>query len=159
MLNFALWLLPTGFIDFLGLMAFFGGAILVLASWFVTFIPILNRYRFPAQIIGILLFGLGAYQLGGVAVQSAWEARVKEAQEKVAAAEAQAASITEEANKRVQDALNNVRRETETIIQQVEVEKIVIDRACEVPDTAVNLYNRAVAGNKKPTNDGKAQKK
>ena len=63
------------------------GLLLILISWFITFIPLINRYRWPVQVVGVVVFGIGAYLSGGYGVEMMWRERVAEMEKKVAEAE------------------------------------------------------------------------
>lgn len=92
-LSWFMALLPDSLLMWVFYACFFAGIALILASWFVSFIPLINRYRFPTQIVGILAYGLGAFLLGGHGIEMIWRERVAELEKKVAAAEAKSQQI------------------------------------------------------------------
>lgn len=63
------------------------GLAMILVSWFIWFIPLLNRYRFPVQVVGVIALAVGAYFSGGYGVEMMWRERVAEMEAKVRAAE------------------------------------------------------------------------
>lgn len=63
------------------------GLALILVSWFIWFIPLLNRYRFPVQVLGVIALGVGAFFSGGYGIEMMWRERVAEMEEKVRLAE------------------------------------------------------------------------
>ena len=69
------------------------GLALILTSWFIWFIPLINRYRFPVQVVGVLAFGVGAFFSGGYGVEIMWRERVAEMEAKVKAAEEQSKKV------------------------------------------------------------------
>ena len=148
MLSFFLWLMPSWIMDMLAYGTFLGGIILILASWFVTFIPLLNRYRFPAQILGILLFGAGAFQLGGASVEASWLAKVKEVEAKVAMAEAKAAALTQSMNEEIARKVKEAQDHADEVMKDIQTQQASINKECKIPDNAIQLYNRAVEGRK-----------
>ncbi len=85
--------LPDSLLMWIFYGCFFLGIVLILASWFVSFIPIINRYRFPTQVVGILAYGLGAFLIGGLGVELGWRERVAEMEKKVAEAEAKSQQV------------------------------------------------------------------
>ena len=72
---------------------FFAGIALILISWFVSFIPFINQYRFPTQVVGILAYGLGAFMIGGLGTELGWRERVAELEKKVAEAEVKSQQV------------------------------------------------------------------
>ena len=72
------------------------GMLAVLVSWFIWFIPLVNRYRFPIQAIGVLALCVGAFLSGGVGVNDMWQARVAELEQKVKEAEEKSQQVNTE---------------------------------------------------------------
>jgi hypothetical protein len=142
-LSWFLYLLPDSLLLWIFYGLFFAGITLIVASWFVTFIPMINKYRFPTQVIGILVFGLGSYLLGGLGVEQVWRERVSELEEKVRVAESKSAEV----NTKVQEKIvyrDKIIKDTQVVVQEKikEVEK-VIDAQCKITDDTVNILNQA----------------
>ena len=70
---------------------FFAGLLGLLASYVMKFIPLVYIYKTPIQLGSIIAIVFGTYMAGAISNQEAWEARVKEMELKVAAAEVQSA--------------------------------------------------------------------
>ena len=92
-LSWILGLLP----DSLLMVIFYGcagiGLAMVLISWFIWFIPFINRYRFPVQVVGVIALAVGAFFSGGYGVEMMWRSRVAEMEAKVRAAEEQSRQV------------------------------------------------------------------
>lgn len=122
---------------------FFAGVALILASWFVSFIPLLNRYRFPTQVIGILAYGAGAFLIGGLGTELGWRERVAEMEAKVRDAEAKSAQVNTVIQEKIVYKTKVIKqKEIEYIDRIKEVEK-VIDAKCEVDPAAIDILNKA----------------
>ena len=125
------------------------GLAATVAGFFIKFIPFVNQYRLPTQIVGVVLLVLGVYFKGGYATEMAWRDKIKAADERAALAEKQA----EEANGRIQTKIV----EKIKVVKEVEIvnrerivkEKANIDSDCRVPQIAVDIHNDA-AKNRKP---------
>ena len=125
------------------------GLTATVAGFFIKFIPFVNQYRLPTQIVGVLLLVMGVYFKGGYATEMAWRDKVKAAEERAALAEQQAV----EANGKIQIKIV----EKIKVVKEVEVvnrdrivkEKEYIDKECKVPEIAVDIHNDA-ARNRKP---------
>jgi type VI protein secretion system component VasK len=151
-LSWFMYLLPDGLLTWVFYALFFAGVGLILASWFITIIPVVNKYRFPTQVIGILVFGLGCYLLGGLGVEQMWRERVKELQEKLHIAEQKSAQVNTEIKEKIVYR-NRVIRDTQIVIQEriKEVEKR-IDAQCKITDDTVNILNQAAVDPSKKGN-------
>ena len=142
-LSWFMALLPDSLLMWIFYACFFAGIALILASWFVSFIPLINRYRFPTQIVGILAYGLGAFLLGGHGIEMAWRERVAELEKKVAEAEAKSQQVNTVIQEKIVYKTKVIKqKEIEYIDRIKEVEKI-IDAKCEVDPAAIDILNRA----------------
>lgn len=125
------------------------GVVGTVAGFFIKFIPFINQYRFPIQIISIIALVVGVYFKGGYATEMAWRDKVKAAEERAALAEKQA----EETNSKIQTKIVErvkIVKDTQYIIQEKIVkERVEIDKDCKVPQVAVDIHNDA-AKNRKP---------
>jgi len=125
------------------------GLIGTVAGFFIKFIPFINQYRFPIQIVSILALVIGVYFKGGYATEMAWRDKIKAAEERAAIAEKKA----EETNVKIQTKIVEkikVVKDTQYVIQEKIVkEKEIIDKDCKVPQVAIDIHNDA-AKNKKP---------
>jgi hypothetical protein len=138
--------------------AFVAGIVMIIAGYIIEILPLLRTYALPLQLLGIVIFGGGSYLIGGYSTEAIWQARVKEMESKVAAAEAK----SNEANTQVQtvyvDRVKVVHdTETKIITQIKEVEK-KIDAECKVDPDAISILNRAAetpAGDKAATKEMK----
>jgi hypothetical protein len=124
------------------------GLIGTVAGFFIKFIPFVNQYRLPVQIVSVVLLTAGVYFKGGYATEMAWRDKVKAAEERAALAEKQA----EEANGKIQtkivEKVKVVKENTVVYRDRIkEVEKL-IDKECKVAPEAIDIHN-AAAKNKK----------
>jgi hypothetical protein len=121
----------------------------VITGFFIKFIPFVNTYKVPVQIVSIIALVLGVYFKGGYATEMAWRDKIKAAEERAALAEKKA----EETNVKIQTKIV----EKIKIVKEVQVvnrdrivkEKEFIDKECVVPQIAVDIHNDA-AKNRKP---------
>jgi len=129
------------------------GLVATIAGFFIKFIPFVNAYRLPIQILGVLLLAGGLFFKGGYSTEMVWRERVAEMEKKVAEAEAKSAKTNTVIQKVYVDKVKVV-RDTQYVIQEriKEVEKL-IDKECKVAPEAVDIHNDA-AKNRKP-GDGK----
>ena len=157
----------------------FGLGVLGLVAGFVLgFIPIINKYKLPIQIISILVFALGLYLEGGLADNKEWQFRVKELEVKLAKAEAESSKknveIQTEVVERVKIVKEKGQKQIEYITKLEKGETVTIEKdmseeerrrfqtqlaelrknieSCTVPELIVIEHNRAVT---RPTQETK----
>jgi hypothetical protein len=125
------------------------GAVSTVAGFFIKFIPFVNQYRTPIQIIGVALLTAGVYFKGGYGVEMMWRERVAELEKQVAAAEEKSELLNidlEEERKRK----NKVITETKIVIQeQIREKEKIINAECKVPEQAIDILNNSAKTIKK----------
>jgi hypothetical protein len=149
LLSLAWSIIPDGFIVWVINAVLLTGLVATLASFFIKFIPFVNSYKLPIQILGIVLLAIGLFFKGGYATEMMWRDRVAAMEEKIAAAEVKSAKINTVIQKVYVDKVKVV-KDTQYVIQEriKEVEKL-IDKDCRVAPEAVDIHNDA-AKNRKP---------
>ena len=144
-----LHLLPTSLILWIVNIAMIAGAIGILASFFIKFIPFINIYRTPIQIVSIIVFCTGVYWYGGYTTEMIWRDEVAKMEEKVAESEAKSKKVNKVIQKVYVDRVKIVKQDVVVIQEKIREVSNVIDRDCKVSPEAVNLLNQAAR--RKPT--------
>ena len=121
------------------------GVSLYIASKLVKWIPLMGQYKLPAELVGVVLLVVGSYLFGGYGVQQAWQARVKELEDKVAKAEAQSQQVNTVIQTKIVERVKIVEKKVEVVRTQIEKDKEIINAECKVPDIAIIDYNKAIA--------------
>jgi len=138
--------LPDSFILYVVYCLMAVGAIGILASYVIKFIPFLNIYRTPIQIVSIILLCAGIYWYGGYDTEMQWRARVAEMEAKVKESEEKAPIITKEIVTKYKDKILVVKKGVEVIKKEIEVKREIINEGCKLNPTAVEIYNKGVTG-------------
>ena len=150
------WLL-SGFVN----TVLISGAVLTVLSFFTSWIPFINAYRVPVQVIGTILLTAGVYFKGGEAAELQWRDRVSELQQKADIATEKSKAASQRLNDEVKRNKQTVRANTQAIKQDIARNAPQLDAECRVSDAAIGIHNDA-AQNKKPgvtvTFDGKIAK-
>ena len=150
------WLL-SGFVN----TVLISGAVLTVLSFFTSWIPFINAYRVPVQVIGTILLTAGVYFKGGEAAELQWRDRVSELQQKANIATEKSKAASQRLNDEVKRNKQTVRANTQAIKQDIARNAPQLDAECRVSDAAIEIHNDA-AQNKKPgvtvTFDGKIAK-
>jgi len=127
----------------------FIGLVGTVAGFFIKFIPFVNQYRLPVQLVSVLLLVAGVYFKGGYSTEMKWRERVAEVEAKIAIAEKKSAETNVSIQTKIVEKVKII-KDVEYVIQEriKEVEKIV-DAKCEIVPEAVDIHN-AAAKNRKP---------
>ena len=118
---------------------FFAGLIGLLATYVMKFIPFVYVYRTPIQAVSILAIAIGTYMSGAISNEEAWQARVKEMEAKVAAAEAESQKENVKVVEKVVTKTQIVRTRGQDIVKYVDREIVKYDTkfapggVCEIP--------------------------
>lgn len=151
MFPFFLNLLPDSFLEFIFYSFFFAGIILIVASWFVKFIPFINKYRWPTQVAGIIIFGAGCYLLGGLGIERVWRERVKALEEKVHAAEEQSQQVNTVIQEKIVYKTKIVEKKTVEYVDRIKEIAKEVDAQCTVDPRVVDAMNKASENPSKET--------
>jgi uncharacterized membrane protein YeiB len=138
-----LTLLPDTFIIWFVNILLLLGVIGIVVSFFVKFIPVVNTYRVPLQIISVIVLMCGIYFKGGIDTEQKWRDRVAEAEAKIAEAEAKSKEVNTVIKKVYVDKIKIV-TDTKIVVQEKIIEKEkIIDAECKVAPEAIDILNEA----------------
>ena len=128
---------------------FFVGLLGLLATYVMKFIPLVNVYRTPIQSISILAIAIGTYMSGAISNEEAWQARVKEMEAKVAAAEIESQKENVKIVEKVVKKTEYIKTRGEDIIKYIDREVVKYDTkfapggVCEIPKEFIKAINDA----------------
>jgi hypothetical protein len=143
------------------------GLLGIIAGFVLGFIPLINKYKLPIQVISLIIFSLGVYLEGGLADYKEWDAKVKELEKQVAVSEEKAKTKNVEIQEKVvtqtkivkekgKDIVKYIDRwNTKEVIKEVEgpervrrEEVIKYIENCPVPKEMIDIHNNAATLNK-----------
>ena len=144
-----MWLLnwlPDWIFYAIGLICLVG----LFATYLLRFIPIpaIYMYKTPIQLVSVLLIAFATYMSGGIANEEKWNARVKEVEAKVAAAEVESAKQNVKIVEKVVKKTEYITRKGNDVIQYVDREIVKYDSSCVIPKEFVKAHNDATELNK-----------
>jgi uncharacterized membrane protein len=128
---------------------FFVGLLGLIATYIMKFIPFVYVYRTPIQAVSILAIAIGTYMSGAISNEEAWQARVKEMEAKVAAAEVQSVKENIKIVEKVVIKTQIVRTRGQDIVKYVDREIVKYDTkfapggVCEIPKEFIKALNDA----------------
>ena len=143
LIEHTLLLLPTWF----WFMVAGAGAVLYFCSGFIQAIPFAQARLAGISIkyVGLALLLGGVYLTGGAGVTALWQSEIKEANARVAAAEAK----SKNSNAKLADAVkekNQAIQESKTVVQtKLKRDAVKIDAECRVDSEAVKILNESAA--------------
>ena len=144
-----MWLLnwlPNWIFYAIGLVGLIG----LFSTYLLRFIPIpaIYMYKTPIQLVSIVLIGFATYMSGGIANEAKWNARVKEVEAKVAAAEVESVKQNVKIVEKVVKKTEYITRKGNDVIQYVDREIVKYDSSCVIPKEFVKAHNDATDLNK-----------
>jgi hypothetical protein len=124
------------------------------AGWLGRWIPFYGNYVKILKPIGVALLVLGVWLRGGYDTEMAWRDKVKEAEAKVAIAEAQSKETNTVIEQKVVEKTKVIKGKTEYITQYLDREIIKNQEIvkyienCPLPKEIIDIHNQAVEMNK-----------
>ena len=120
------------------------GMLAIGASFVLKFVPFVTTYRLPIQAAGFVLTVLGVWFEGAISNESAWQARVHEMEQQVAAAEAKSAQENVRIVTQVITKIQTVKDTTDANKQYLATQVAQdLDRECTLTNASVLLHNSA----------------
>lgn len=132
--------LPNWFFHLLVL----AGVLGLVASLFLSIVPLVKQYKLPLQVISIVVLVVGIFFEGSIYNEKVWLDRVKELEEKVQIAEQKAKEENVRIETKVVERVKVVKEKVDVIKKEIEIKKELINKDCVLSDTAIEMYNRAV---------------
>ena len=93
------------------------GVVGYAVATFIKRFPYINIYRVPIQIASVVIFVLGVYWRGGLAIEQEWRERVREVEAQLAAAEQRSKKINTRIVTRIKERVRHVHH-TRTVIKK-----------------------------------------
>jgi hypothetical protein len=127
------------------------GIVGLIIGFALGFIPLVQKYKLPIQIVSLLIFSLGVYLEGGLADNAEWQLRVKEMEAKVAKAEAASATVNTEIVEKVITKNQIVKQKGADVIKYIDREIVKYDikylpgAQCEIPIEVIKAHDAAAS--------------
>jgi|SanBayMetagenome_1026888.scaffolds.fasta_scaffold12921_3 hypothetical protein len=125
------------------------GVLALLAAWAFTFVPVVKNYRLPIQVAGTVATVVSVWFLGAAANEEKWQARIKEVEAKIAAAELKSKEKNIEIQTRVVKQTQVIKERGEDIIKYIDREVVKYDNTCPIPKEVIKALNDAAEVPKK----------
>ena len=119
------------------------GAGLYVASKLVQWIPLMGKYKLPAELIGIVVLLGGVYLFGGYGVEMSWRDKVRQLEEKVKAAEAKSQEVKIQIQEKIVYKTKVVKERETVYIDRIKEIAKEVDAKCEVDPRVIEELNKA----------------
>jgi len=125
------------------------GILLTIGAIAFGQIPFIGTYNIPINIIGVVLIIFGFYMEGAISNEESWQAKVKEMELKVAAAEVKSSKENIKIVEKVVKKTEYITHRGQDIIQYVDKEVVKYDTkfapsgVCELPKEFIKAINNA----------------
>jgi hypothetical protein len=126
---------------------------LYVLSKFVAWLPVISRYKTPAEVLGVLILVAGSYLFGSYGTEMAWRQKVKDLEEKVAKAEAESKQTNSIIQTKIVTKVKEIKVFQDRIKEIIIEKEKIIDAQCKVPDEALEILNASAQN--KPVEDKK----
>jgi hypothetical protein len=127
------------------------GIVGVVASYILKRIPFVNQYNTPLRILAVLIIIGTVWIKGGRDVQHAWEEKLKEAEAKVAQAQAESNTANVALEKEHKKKQKVIREYAITVKEQIVEKEKIIDAECKIAPEAITILNQSA---KNPLRNG-----
>jgi len=140
--------IPSDFFIWITYILFAVGLALYLISKVVDWLPHLyklpNLYRFPIEVLGVVMLVAGAYLFGSYGTEMIWRERVKDMEDRVKVAEEQSQKVNTVVQTRV---ITRIKVVKQNVYQNREIIREVagrqLDSECTLPVSTVVLHDSA----------------
>jgi hypothetical protein len=137
-------LIPDSWIEIATYAILASGVTLYIVSKLVGWLPFIKSYKLPIELVGVILYGLGAFYAGGYGVERIWRERVTEMENKVKELEGRQAEVVVRIETKVITKIKKVEVVKEVIRKEIEYREKEINANCDISDAAIEMYNKAV---------------
>jgi hypothetical protein len=120
------------------------GVLGLVASLFLSIVPLVKQYKLPLQVISIVVLVIAIFFEGSIYNEKVWLERIAELEKKVAIAEEKSKQENVRIETKVVERIKVVKENVDVIRKEIEIKKELINQGCELSDTAIVMYNRAV---------------
>ena len=124
------------------------GVLAIGASFVLTFIPFVSRYRLPIQVAGIMLTVVAVWYEGGIAKDAEYRARIAAMELKISRAETAAAEANTRLAEQILKEQARIRDLTETNKKRLQELSGQLNQQCTVSQSVIDVLNNAAKNRK-----------
>jgi hypothetical protein len=136
-------LVPTAIIAWIVNGLIVVGLVGICASWIARWIPVVNTYRGPVQLVGIVCLVLGVYMKGGADVEMRWRTQAAELQAKADLAAEQSRMANAKLSEEIRKNQKLTKDVKDAVKAGIKANAGKMDSQCTVDSVAIELHNRS----------------
>jgi uncharacterized coiled-coil protein SlyX len=121
----------------------------LIASFILGFIPFINQYKLPLQLLSILLLVFGVWFEGGMSNEASWQSRVKELEVKIAESEKKSAETNTQIETVYVDRVQVVKEVQYVTQKTIKANASKFDKTCKIDPEVITILNSSARGVKK----------
>ena len=138
-----MWLLSL-FPSFMAHLVLSAGIIILLSSFVVGLVPIVNAYKIPTLLVGIVISSYGFWLEGGLAYKQKTDLQIAQLEIQLAKAQADAATASAKTETVVTHDIQVIHDKGDTIIKYIQGPDVIkYDTTCVIPKEIVAAHNAA----------------
>lgn len=130
------------------------GILVLVLSIVLSFIPFIDRYKVPLQVLGTVVVCMGLFFEGMLYCNSKWNERVVELERKVAEAQVASAETNTKIVTKYITKVEKVKENTNENIKYIETYVTRDDDKCTVPNSVIVLHDSASKNEVPPSTGG-----
>lgn len=143
-LELAYSLIPDSYIELATYALVAIGITFYVLSKLIAWIPFIKSYKIPLELVGVILYGVGAFYAGGYGVERMWRERVEQVQAKVKELEGRQAEVVKVIETKVITKIKKVEVVKEVIKTEIIEKEKLINANCDVSPDAIEMFNKSV---------------
>lgn len=139
-IQWMLQMIPDSIFVWITYLLFAAGVTLYVASKLVSWIPLMGRYRLPAELVGVVTLVVAAYFYGGISYRE----QIAEMKERVRIAEEKSQQVNTVIETKIVEKIKVVKENVyinREIIKEVAGKQL--DAQCSLPRSTVSLHDSA----------------
>jgi len=145
---FLLSFLPDWAVHF----ALLAGIVGVIGGSLIKFIPFINVYRVPLQILSLILITGSVWYEGALYNQAAWQEKVSKLEEKIKKSQDQVPIINTEVVTKYVTKVKEITTKGDDVITYIDREVVKYDKTCNIPNSVIHALNSSAQN--KTVNEG-----
>lgn len=119
------------------------GALGIVVSFVLGFIPFVSQYKLPIQVLSIIALVFGIWFEGAISNEAVWQERVNQLQAEIAKKEVESAKVNLQIQTKYIEKIKVVKDVQIKIKEVIKENQSIIDAECKVVPEVIEILNSA----------------